>query len=493
VASYIKISAFLFVALLSSIAWAAPAAAPGLRAGAATSNITPELGLKIVGGFAPYAAEHVHDELHARCLVLDDGKTKLALVVCDLLGMHRSLSIEARRLVQEATGIPPENVMVSATHTHSAASALGASRFGSDQPLDDYQRFVARRIADGVRRASNLLRPAQIAFGTVDVPEHVHNRRWVMREGTAPPNPFGKIDRVKMNPAAGSADMVEPAGPVDPTVSFIALREPNGRLISVYSAYSLHYVGGVGPRHISADYYGMFCEALKKLHPGAEGSPPFVALLANGTSGDINNIDFRAARPRKQPYEQMQYVANDVAAKVNAALAKVSWKDTAELAARFREPGIQWRTIDAELLKWAKDVEARAPRLPKGDIPVGAKWATTPDYVQRLSYAGRVQVLAEAPQPAKVPLQVLRIGDISIGTSPCETFAEMGLEFKRRSPFPHSFMVELNHGYIGYLPTPRHFELGGYETWPGTNYLEPQASVKMLDALIEMAGELRTR
>src|SRR5687767_4942451 len=202
--------------------------APPLQAGAATSNITPELGGDVVGGFLPFPATHIHDELHARCLVLDDGKTKLALVVCDLLGMHRSLSIEARRLIQEATGIPPENVMVSATHTHSAASALGASRFGSDQPLDDYQRFVARRIADGVRRASNLLRPAQIAFGTVDVPEHVHNRRWVMREGTAPPNPFGKIDRVKMNPAAGSPDLVEPAGPIDPAVSFIALREPNG-------------------------------------------------------------------------------------------------------------------------------------------------------------------------------------------------------------------------------------------------------------------------
>jgi hypothetical protein len=235
----------------------------------------------------------------------------------------------------------------------------------------------------------------------------------------------------------------------------------------------------------------VFCETLKKLQGGAEGSPPFVALLANGTSGDINNTNFKSPRPRKQPYEQIHYVANDLAGKVNAALAKVTWKDSAELAARFREPGIRWRTIDAELLQWARDVEARAPRLPKGDIPVGAKWATTPDYVQRLSYAGRIQILAEAPQPAKIPLQVLRIGDICIGTSPCETFAEMGLEFKRRSPFPHSFIVELNHGYIGYLPTPRHFELGGYETWPGTNYLEPQASVKMLDSLVDMAGELR--
>src|SRR6185436_8203399 len=73
------------------------------RAGAATSNITPELGLGIVGGFVPFPASHVHDELHARCLVLDDGKTMLAFVVCDLLGMHRSVSVEARKLIQEAT------------------------------------------------------------------------------------------------------------------------------------------------------------------------------------------------------------------------------------------------------------------------------------------------------------------------------------------------------------------------------------------------------
>ena len=106
------------------------------------------------------------------------------------------------------------------------------------------------------------------------------------------------------------------------------------------------------------------------------------------------------------------------------------------------------------------------------------------------AYAGRVQQLAAAPKPLLAPLQVLRIGDVCIGTTACETFAEMGLEFKKRSPIAHSFMVELNHGYLGYLPTPRHFELGGYETWPGTNYLEPGASVKMLDALVEMATQL---
>jgi neutral ceramidase len=474
---------FLLLALLLILAPSLPAAdspQPSLRAGAATANITPELGSPIVGGFLPFPSTHVHDELHARCLVLDDGTTKLALVVCDLLGVHRSLSLEARTLIETETGIPSTHILISGTHTHSATNAHSTDprAYLSDMELTPYQHFVARRIADGVRRAHNLLRPAEIAFGTVDIPEHVHNRRWHMKLGTAPVNPFGKIDKVKMNPPSGSPNLIEPAGPIDPTVSFIALREPAGRLISLYSAYSLHYVGGVGSGHISADYYGMYCEALKDLIPNSTEDPPFVALMANGTSGDINNIDFKNPRKSQPAYTQMRHVAHDVAAKVHSALTHLTWTNSAPLAARYRELNLKWRTIDPELLAWAKETEAKTPRIQgKAALP--------------LAYAGRVQRLATPSPETKLPVQTLRIGDILIGTSPCETFAETGLEFKQRSPIKKAFMVELAHGYYGYMPTPRHFELGGYETWPGTNNLEPNAAPKLLSALLEMAAELK--
>ena len=470
----------LFLITIGLQAQEAPKAA--LMAGAATSNITPPLGGEVVGGFAPFPATHIHDELHARCLVLDDGTTRVALVVCDLLGLHRSVAMEARRLVEETTGIPAGNVMISGTHTHSAVSALGMTprSYVSDRELDDYQLFVARRIADGVKRSVNLLRPAEIAFGAVDAPEHVFNRRWFMKEGTVPVTPFGvTTDKVKMNPPGGSADLIEPAGPTDPAVSFIALREPGGRLISVFSAYSLHYVGGVGSGHVSADYYGYYCEALNRLQGGSENEPPFVAIMANGTSGDINNINFVTPRGRKEPYEQMRFVAEDLAAKVHAGLGKLSWESVAKVDARYRELDIAWRQVDADLLKWAQETEAKANRLtPKTDVPT--------------VYAGRILRLAKASPETKFPVQVIRVGGICIGTTPCETFAETGLEFKKRSPFAgKSFMVELANGYYGYMPTPRHFELGGYETWPGTNYVESQASVKVMDALLEMATEVK--
>lgn len=454
--------------------------ARGFRAGAATSNITPEIGTDIVGGFVPAPSTDVHDELHARCLVLDDGRSLMALVVCDLLGLHRSLCLEAKRLIEESTGIPASHVLISATHTHSAASALGERVRGyhSDQPLTDYQRFVARRISDGVRRAVGTLRSAQVGFGTVDAPEHVFNRRWFMKEGAVPQNPFGTVDRVKMNPPAGSPDLVEPAGPTDPTVSFIAVREAGGALISVFSAYSLHYVGGVGGGHISSDYYGVYCETLKRLLSNPEADPPFVALMANGTSGDVNNINFRTPRKSLPAYTQIRLVAEDLARKVQTALANVEWKTDAPLGARLQELPIQWRSVEPPLLAWARETEQKT--LQAGD-------KTSLPAV----YSGRVQRLAQASPETKAPAQVLRIGDIVIGTSPCETFAETGLEFKKRSPFKHSFMVELANGYYGYLPTPRHFELGGYETWPATNALEPQASVKLMEALLGMAKDLQ--
>src|SRR4051794_22591097 len=96
---------------------------PVFRAGAATSNITPMLGAPIVGNFVEPIAVRIHDELHARCLVLDDGKTRLAFAVCDNVGISREVFDEAKRLVHDSTGIPVANILTCSTHTHSAVSA----------------------------------------------------------------------------------------------------------------------------------------------------------------------------------------------------------------------------------------------------------------------------------------------------------------------------------------------------------------------------------
>jgi len=476
--SAVSLSALVNLTCLTGPPLLAQTAAPKvLRAGAASSNITPPLGSPIVGGFVPFPATHVHDELHARCLVLDDGDTKLVFVVCDLLGLNRLVSDEARAIIQQDLGIPRENVLICATHTHSATSALGRDARILSDTMDEYQRFVARRIVDGVKRANNLLRPAQIAWGQAEAPEHVFNRRWHMKPGAIPLNPFGGADKVKMNPPAGSADLVEPAGPTDPAIPFIALRTPDGKPIALLSTYSLHYVGGVGSGHISADYFGMYCDAVARLMKADRETPAFVALMANGTSGDINNINFRKPRGKQEPYAQMKFVADDVAQKVNAALDKLKYRDHVTLAARYREPAIATRQPTPELIEWAKKKIADGPKVAgKTDLSV--------------IYAERTLTMAKHPDKLKLPLQAFRIGDLTLATMPCEVFCEIGLDFKKRSPLQPAWLVSLNHGYYGYLPTPKQHELGGYETWLGTNRLEVQASEKMLSNLLEMVAEL---
>jgi len=367
--------------------------------------------------------------------------------------------------------------MISCTHTHSATSVLG-NRFETEQELDAYQTTVADAIVEGVRQAVLTSQPAQLGFTTIQRPDHVFNRRWFLKPGSMPPNPFGEIDMVKMNPSAGSADLIEPAGPTDPTVSILAVRQPDGRMISVFASYSLHYVGGVGNGHISSDYFGMFCDELVRL--AGDRNASMVPMLANGTSGDINNINFRTPRSGQKPYEQMQLVAHDVASGVFAAMATLNYSGDLSLGFRYREEPISLRMPTPEQIQWATSTLASpAPSAGSTDLP-------------RI-YAERTLQLAEQAKSSpiiRLPLQVLRIGDIGIGTMPCEVFCEIGLEFKRTSKLQPAMLLSLAHGYFGYLPSVRHHRLGGYETWLGTNRLEPTASVTMLESLLQMSDEL---
>ena len=205
-----------------------------LRAGAATSNITPPLGELIVGNWSPVPATHVHDELHARCLVLDDGGTQSG----DRRGGQRRDSAagpgRGEAAGPQALGIPAERILISSTHTHSATTARGSADWDDPaEPLDHYQAFLAARIADGIRRAVDNLEPARVGWGSGSLPEQVFNRRWFMKPGPHLNNPFGGTDTVQMNPQVGSPDLLKPAGPTDPEIGFLSVQSASGRPIAL--------------------------------------------------------------------------------------------------------------------------------------------------------------------------------------------------------------------------------------------------------------------
>ena len=454
-------------------------AQPGrFRAGAAASNITPFLGAPIVGGWESPPATQIHDELHARSLVLDDGQTRLAIVLCDSVGIARQVFDQAKRLVHEQTGLPPENLLMAATHTHSGPSGRGSDPFAFDAPLDEYQRFLAQRIADGVRRALRNLEPARVGWGAARQADQVFNRRWKMKPSTPLPNPFGGQDRALMNPGTGNPNLLEPAGPTDPEIRFISIQSATGRPIALLANYSLHYVGGTGSPQISADYFGMFADRIQQLLGADRLDPPFVGIMSNGTSGDVNNINVRGPRENLPPYQKMRQVADVVADQVFKACQGIKHYDSARLGVRQREIQLQVRKPTPEQVARARDILAR---------PSDVK----PGHVHEVEYARRTLSLNQWPAQVPVILQALRVGEVGIAAIPFEVFAETGLELKQKSPLKPMFTIELANGSYGYLPTPEQHELGGYETWLGTNRVEVQASRKIVAALLELMAQLK--
>lgn len=458
-----------FIFLLSSVQAAESSPNKVLKAGAATSNITPPLGEAIVGGFAPFPAENVHDELHVRCLVLDNGETKIAFVICDNLGITEDVYQAARDFIKVETDLPPENILMAATHTHSATRASSPK----------YRDFLSRRIADCVRRALEKTEPAQIGWGGVDEPSEVFNRRWFTTNPDFCKNPFGGVDQVRMNPPRGNAALVKPAGPIDPEISFISVQSLEGRPLALLANYSLHYVGGVKKGEISSDYFGIFSEKIGSLIGASPEEDSFVGMLSNGTSGDINNINFSQPGKRMQAYEKMTQVADLIAKRVADAYKSVKYQTWVPLGSANADLTLKVRKPDAAMQAYFKKILAQPEDAPQ-------------HHRYERNYARRVQGLLEGPDEVTVKLQALRIGDLTVAAIPFETFCEIGLEIKDKAPFKDAFTIELANGYYGYLPTPAQHKLGGYETWMGTNRVQLDASDKILTVLFELMDDLNS-
>jgi neutral ceramidase len=416
---------------------------------------------------------NLHDALHARCIVLDDGTTRLAIVVADSCAVYREIFDNAKKLVQKRTGFSPENILMSATHTHSAPASVSVFQTDADK---DYQQFLTLRLADAVCQAINNLQPAQIGWAAGSEPRHVFNRRWKMKPGVINTDLFGGTnDQVRMNPPAGSPDLLEPAGPIDPEVSVLAMKTLDGRPIAVLANYSMHYCGGVPGNTYSADYFGAFCDRIQQLLNADRQQPPFVALMSNGTSGDCNSVNFREPFPPEPAYARINRVANDVAEVALAAYKKINWHQWVELKTAQKEInlGVRKPTLD--------EIEKAKIKLADAQKKSGGVAGWSPDV-----YARETVFLADYPSHVPVLLQTLRIGDLGIAAIPCEVFAQIGLDIKKQSPFKPSFTIELANGYNGYLPTPEQHKMGGYETWRArSSYLETEAAPKIVEAVMD--------
>ena len=438
------------------------------RAGAYAMDVTPKkLPVIVNGGMTERTATKVVDPLHARCLVLDDGRTQLAIAVVDSCMVPRRLLDKAKQQASEKTGIPIERMLISSTHTHTAPSVCAILGSGEEKV---YGEYLATRIAEGIAEAHKRLAPARVGWAADRDPKNVFCRRYLMKPGTARTCQFTghTNDQAQMNPGYLNPNSVKRLGPADDAVSVLSVQTADGQPLALLANYSTHYAGS---SPLSADYFAVFCQKIaEKIGAGAG----FVAMMSNGTSGDANCCDFDHERRK---YDRFT-VGEDTAAAAFRAYQRIEYRDWAPLAMAERRLTLDVRMPAADEVAEAKAfIEANCKgRKPKNVTEV---------------YAWETVHLSGMPPTRELRLQAIRIGDLGITAIPCEVYGSTGLNLKAKTPLKPTFNISLANGCEGYIPPPDQHPLGGYNTWRArSSCLEPDAEPRIVASLLELLGQL---
>jgi neutral ceramidase len=410
-----------------------------LRAGVAQAVITPPKGAPMAGYYRQRAAEGTHDDLYAKALVFEKDGVKVALVACDLVSLPRREAEEARRIIQQKLGIPPDHVMISATHSHTGPVILTEpSRYNLQGEMkriaEEYAAALPLKIAEAVIAANAALTPAQVRSGIGREESLGFNRRYFMRDGTVAWNPG------KLNPL-----IVRPAGPVDSSVPVVYVETPEGKPIASYVNYAVHQ-DTTGGLLFSADY----AYALGKVLSAAKG-PEFITLFTIGCAGNVNHVDVNRKEAQSGFGE---------ASRIGAVLAGQVLKTIQ------RAPVVPVSSIR---------VHSEVVKLPLPDVaPQDVKWANTTSatfggpnaapFIDLVRAAKIVEVAGRNGQPLEAEVQVIALGDqVAFVGLPGEIFAETGLTMKQDSPFPNTIVAALANGVLGYIPNRQAYRQGAYE------------------------------
>ena len=452
------------IALLISTLCTAQGAERLLKAGAAIVDISPTNYPVLVNAmFTERTATKTVDPLTARAIVLDNGEMRLAIAVVDTCMMPRDLIDAAKAAAAKSTGIPIDRMLVSATHTHSAPSAMGCLGSRADT---NYAAFLPGRIVEAIEIANKRLRPARLGWAVVDDWEHTFNRRWIRRPDRVFDDPFGeRTVRAHMHPGHESPDVTGPSGPVDPALSVIAVETVEGRPLALLANYSQHYYESA---LLSSDYFGKFAIHIEKLLGVKAEDPEFVGIMSQGTSGDLMWMDYGA--PRKQiGYDAY---ARELAQRVHDAYKGIQFTNWVPLRMAESRLSLNYRIPGEARREWARKMAASL----EGKLP-----QSLPEI-----YALEAIYLHERPK-TELLLQALRIGELGITAIPNEVYALTGLKLKAQSPLQPCVNIELANGAEGYIPPPEQHKLGGYTTWPArTAGLEVGAEPRIVESLLSL-------
>jgi len=452
----------MIASLVAIVMWSAVAQETQFQVGLAEIDITPPVGYRMDGYFYERLNTGQRDPLKAKAVVFQQGATRAALVVSDLLGMPQSMSSEVRALAAKRTGIPAANIAITATHTHTGPLFAGerarvfseqaAAKFGTD-PLAavKYPEALRDKLVEVIAAAQSRVSPAAMEFVLARDDRLSFNRRFHLKDGS-----------VRFNPGVLNPEIVRAAGPIDPDLPFLLFtkdKKPVGSL----SVFAMH-LDTVGGTEYSADYPGHLAGELRR-----EFGEEFISAFGTGTCGDINHIDVSGQRQYTARLIGQQLAIDILSARSRVALDRPALSVT---SARLSLP---LRSVSAEQ---AASAQANMPKVGTNDLPFleQVEAVTTLDLVRRGA-------------TLDTEVQVLRLNpDVAIVLLPGEVFADLGLAIKRRSPFKHTLVIELSNDNPAYIPTEQAFKEGSYETV--NSRIAPGGGERLVETAIQLLNDI---
>jgi hypothetical protein len=419
-----RILTFILLLILSLFVAHRAIAQGTLRAGAARVDITPPS-----DPANPPTGKYAHEKLYARAIVLDTGATRAALIGVDLGGLSDAIWQAASKQIATELKCPIENILMSATHTH---SGWGPGGFRALSDANAPPPPIIGQMVDAVRQAKAKLQSARVGFGS----------------GRA----YLNVNRDAIDPETHlwtQAPNLD--GPSDKTVAVVEFLASNGTPIAVYMDYAMHPVNGFLAGFTSADFAGA---ASRYVELAFDDKP--VAVFAQGASGDQNPLYLRAATNALAsrsgaPITGYVMTREPVEApirdeKVKAGLLDPQVRDQLE------------RIMDSEGVLLGEEVIRVMTNIKRLDatpsIAAEQKTVTCPG--RKRTDTGREGTPGTYVDgdPVEIRLGALRIGNIALTSVDAEIYSAIGLRLKRESPMANTVMVTLANGRAdsGYVP-----------------------------------------
>ena len=437
----------------------------GLHAGTATIDITPAIDTDPATGqpreihLSGYVARigpavGVHDPLFARALALSDGRQLALLVVCDLLGLARDLSLEIRRKIATAAGTPVEAVMLACTHTHSGPATLALHECG--EVATSYLTTLPPRLVSLAEQAVTAMQPVTLDVGNASLPQGAYNRRGDGQE-------------------------------IDTDVGVARLRDPQGEAVALLINYGCHpVVMNADNRLISTDYPGAAIQALETASGGA-------GFFLTGADGNVDPV-------RRGSFEDVEWLGQRLAGAVHDALTEIDAQPAdrgggaATVTYACEQLALPLLTVPgaAELDRLQAQYAEALAAFADTEAAVEAK-------IRRAMLAWADATLARVwegtvPDTIEAPLQIIRVGDWALVGIPGELFSGMGRQIKDALPDIQTFIVGYANGDVGYIPDRAAYDVGGYEIAEAYRYygypaaLAPEAGEMIVQASVRLAG-----